>query len=141
MRPTLNCTDRSRDGPVAGTRRVRATTGDTAVLLVTGGTSGRSATGGAEIPGNFVVDGSLLVVRTSTDDVMSPCLSGWRRPGPGAGSRGKPRVSSPLSARIRTADAESAPASLTMSPTARILVADDWPAVTVTTTSDAQVVR
>ena len=26
-----------------------------------------------------------------------------------------------------------------MSPTARILVADDWPAVTVTTTSDAQV--
>src|SRR5690348_17612398 len=54
---------------------------------------------------------------------------------------GKPRVSSPLSARIRTADAESASASLTMSPTARIRVADDWPAVTVTTTSDAQVVR
>ena len=44
-------------------------------------------------------------------------------------------------ASTTVADAESASASLTMSPTARILVADDWPAVTVTTTSDAQVVR
>ena len=54
---------------------------------------------------------------------------------------GTPSVSSPFSAPIRTADTDSAPASLTISPTAWILVADDWPAVTVTTTSDAQVAR
>ena len=132
MRPTLNCTDRSRDGPVAGTRRVRATTGDTAVLLVTGG---------AEIPGNFVVDGSLLVVRASTDDVMSPCLSGWRRPGPGAGSPASPGSRRPCPPGSGPPTPSPRSASLTMLPTARILVADDWPAVTVTTTSDAQVVR
>ena len=35
--------------------------------------------------------------------------------------------------------ADCVSASRIMSPTARILAADDWPAVTVTTTSDAQV--
>jgi hypothetical protein len=45
------------------------------VLLVTGGADDRSVTGGAEIRVGFVAGGSLLVARTSTDDVMSSRLS------------------------------------------------------------------
>ena len=79
-------------------RRVRATTGDTTVRLVTEETGGLFVTGGAEILRNVVVGGSLLIVRSSTDDVMSPRPSGRRQPGPVPGRQAGPASHRLLSA-------------------------------------------